>query len=65
MILKMIFNFQFPWSVRKVVTKIVPSASVSERLDRYVVNVSQPGAEPTQRERMDYRARVDTALDRL
>ncbi len=60
----MIFNLHFPWAARKVVDKIVPSTSLSERLDRYVVNLSRPCDEPTQAERMDYRARVETALER-
>ncbi len=60
----MIFNLHFSWPVRKVVDRLPPSASLSDRLGRYVVNLGKPEAEPTQRERMDYRARVKTALDR-
>ena len=60
----MIFTLQLPWPVRKVASKIYPGASLSERLDRYVVDLSKPSEEPSQRERMDYRARVETALDR-
>ncbi len=61
----MIINLQIPWRARRVVEKIIPGPSLSERLDRYVVNLSQPEPEPSQRERMDYRARVETALDRF
>ncbi len=60
----MSFSLQLPRPARKVVDKTAPSVSLAERLDRYVVNLSRPDAEPTQRERMDYRARVETALDR-
>ena len=42
----------------------VPSSSLSERLDRYVVSVSQPGRVLTPNERFDLRSRLELAIGR-
>jgi hypothetical protein len=52
------------WNSRRNSREVASGSALSERLDRYVANVSQPGRILTPHERLDMRNRLESAIGR-